>query len=310
VIPERALDPRSETSVATRSSPAGVVESGRAAVRREPGLFAVGTAGLVLSLVCLIGVAVRGRTVDPEGKLLDAAIFCFGVGVFTLTVALLLPLAGFSPTGRRRWRRAFYVFAVYGLAVETIQAFRGLDPRFTEEGSQLDEIAGAVFGLTAASNTILFVPLGLRFFRSDVLPDRPVLRLGIRYGVAAVWISFAVGIVMSFNSGRDFGDDGNLLLAHGLGVHGLQALPLVALVVAATAGARRVTWLHAAGIGWLAACSAALVQALLGHAPLETSLLSTLIVAGLVTWAAGASHTLLTWRRTALAGQVVRGGPS
>jgi hypothetical protein len=63
-------------------------------------------------LVCLIGVAVWGRTVEPEGKLLDAATFCFGVGVFTLTVALLLPLAGFSPTGRRRWRRGFYVFAV------------------------------------------------------------------------------------------------------------------------------------------------------------------------------------------------------
>jgi hypothetical protein len=166
-----------------------------------------------------------------------------------------------------------------------------------------------VFGLTAASNTILFVILGLRFFRSDVLPDRPVLRVGIRYGVAAVWISFAVGIVMSFNSGRDIGDEGNLLLSHGLGVHGVQALPLVALVLAAAAGAPRVTWLHAAGIGWLAACGAALLQALLGRPPLETSLLSALIVAGLVTWAAGAGHTLLTWRRTALTAQITQEGP-
>jgi hypothetical protein len=31
------------------------------------------------------------------------------------------------------------------------------------------------------------------------------------------------------------------------------------------------TWLHAAGVGWLAACAAALVQALLGLAPLELS---------------------------------------
>jgi hypothetical protein len=300
VVAERPLDDRSSPHTLARPGSASAVAWARAAIAREPGLSAVGAAGLVLSLVCLFGVAAWGRTVEPEGKLLDAATFCFGVGVFTLTVALLLPLAGFSPIGRRRWRRAFYVFAVYGLTLESIQAFRGLDPRFTEEGSEVDGIAGIIFGLTAASNTILFVLLGQRFFRSDVLADRPVLRLGIRYGVAAVWISFAVGIVMSFNSGRDIGDEGNLLLSHALGVHGIQAIPIVALLVAA-AGAtpQSMSWLHAAGIGWLAACAVALAQALLGDAPLEASLLTALIVLGLALWAAGASQTLLTWRRTA-----------
>jgi hypothetical protein len=300
VVAERPVDHRSDGSVEARPRSVSVVASARAAVDREPGLFAVGAAGLVVALVCLVGVAVQGRSVAPEGKMLDAATFCFGVGVFTLTVALLLPLAGFSPAGRRWWRRAFYVFAVYGLALESIQAFRGLDPRFTEEGSELDVVAGIVFGVTAGLNTLLFVVLGLRFFRSDVLADRPVLRLGIRYGVAAVWISFAVGILMSVNSGRDVGDAGNLLLSHALGVHGIQAIPVVALLVAAAPTTPPATWwLHAAGIGWLAACTAALTQALLGDPPLEASILTTVIVAGLAVWAAGASQTLLTWRRTA-----------
>jgi hypothetical protein len=277
-----------------------VVAAVRTAWAGEPGLSAVGAAGVVLALVCLVAVAVRGRFIPPEGKLLDAATFCFGVGVFTITVALLLPLAGYAPTPRRRWRRGFYVFAVYGLVLESLQAFRGLDPRFSEEGSQLDVIAGVIFGLTALSNTTLFVLLGLRFFRSDVVADRPVLRLGIRYGVAAVGLSFAVGIVMSINSGREIGEEGNLLLSHGLGVHGIQAIPVVALLVAAAVTTPPATqWLHAVGIGWLAACVAALVQALLGHAPLEASILTTVIVAGLAVWAAGASHALLTWRRTA-----------
>ena len=189
---------------------------------------------------------------------------------------------------------------MYGLVLESLQAFRGLDPRFSEEGGQVDVVAGVIFGLTALSNTILFVLLGLRFFRSDVLADRLVLRLGIRYGVAAVGLSFAVGIVMSVNSGREIGEEGNLLLSHGLGVHGVQAIPAVALFVAAAATTASATpWLHAVGIGWLAACAAALVQALLGHAPLEASILTTVIVAGLAMWAAGASHALLLWRRTA-----------
>ena len=190
------------------------------------------------------------------------------------------------------------MFAVYGLVLEPLQAFRGLDPRFTEEGSQVDVVAGIVFGLTAAFNTVLFVILGLRFFRSDVMADRAALRVGVRYGAAAVALSFAVGIVMSVNSGRHIGEDGNLLLSHGLGVHGIQTIPIVALLVAAAGTTRPTTWLHTAGIGWLAACTAALVQALLGHPPLEASLLTITIVAGLTLWAAGASHTLLTWRRT------------
>jgi hypothetical protein len=283
----------------------------RAAWSREPGLFAVGTGGLVLASVCLVGVAVRGRFIPPEGKLLDAATFCFGVGVFTLTVALLLPLAGFSPQGRCRWRRAFYVFAVYGLVLESLQAFRGLDPRFTEEGGSIDVVAGIIFGLTAASNTVLFVILGLRFFRSDVLATRPVLRLGVRYGAAAVGISFAVGIGMSVNSGRHIGDHGNLLLSHALGVHGLQAIPVVALVLSAgRASLPARTWLHAAGVGWLVACTAALGQALLGRPPLEVSVLTAVIVAGLALWAAGATHALLSWRTAHDSAHEVLGGGS
>lgn len=57
--------------------------------------------------------------------------------------------------------------------------------------------------------------------------------------------------------------------------------------------------LHTVGIGWLTACAAALVQVLLGQRLLEASILTTVIVAGLAVWAAGASHALLTWRRTA-----------
>jgi hypothetical protein len=216
--------------------------------------------------------------------------------VFTLTMALLLPVAGYTPPARRRWRRAFYVFTVYGLALESIQAFRGLDPRFTEAGGPLDVGAGIIFGLTALLNTVLFVLIGLRFFRSDVLADRRGLRLGIRYAAAAVALSFAIGIAMSINAGRHIGDDGNLLLSHGLGVHGIQALPVVALLFAAGTRAAS-TWLHAAGIGWLAACTAALAQALLGQPPLEASLITGLIVAGLAVWTTTAGAALISrWR--------------
>ena len=271
------------------------------AVAREPGLVAVGVGGLVLAVVCMIGVAFRGRFIPPEGKLLDAATFTFGVGVYTLTVALLLPVAGYSTTARRRWRRAYYVFAVYGLLLETVQAFRGFDPRFTEEGETIDSVTGAVFGVTAGITLVLFVLLGVQFFRRGVLDGRPVLRLGVRYGVVAVAVSFGVGVVMSVTGGREIGAEGNLLLSHGLGVHGLQTLPLVALVVSASALDRRRRWVHVAGGAWLAACLAALLQAGLGEPPLQPSALSVAIVTGLVGWAAVAAYALAARRVVAAA---------
>lgn len=271
-----------------------------AAFRRERGLSAVGVAGLVIALLCLIAVAVRGPFIPPEGKMLDAATFTFGVAVFTLTVALLLPLAGYSESARRRWRRLYYAFVIYGLVLEPLQAFRGLDPRFTSAGGPADVIAGIVFGPFALLNTVLFVILGLRFFRADVLDDRPALRLGIRYGAVAVALSFSVGIVMSFIQGREIGEAGNLLTAHALGVHGIQALPLVALLLVWAGSARPgMMWLHAAGAGWLSACAATLVQALLGRPPLEPTMLPALTAVGLALWVAVAGYTLVAWRRTA-----------
>jgi hypothetical protein len=102
-------------------SVADVVAFARVAFAREPGLVAVGVAGLVIALLCLITVAVRGSFIPPEGKMLDAVTFSFGVGLFTLTVALLLPLAGYSLVARRRWRRGL-------LRVRRLRSCARVDP--------------------------------------------------------------------------------------------------------------------------------------------------------------------------------------
>lgn len=271
-----------------------LVVAARRGFAREPGLTAVGVAGLVISFLSLIAVVGRGTFIPPEGKMLDSVTFTFGVAVFVLTMALVLPLAGFSDRGRRRWRRLLYVFPVYGFVLEPLQAFRGLDPRFTEAGGPVDVVAGIVFGVTAALATVLFVILGLRFFRSDVLQDDPVLRWGIRYGAIAVWISFALGFVMSALGGREFGEAGNLIPAHGLGAHGIQAIPMVALLLAWAATAKTVS-IHYAGIGWLLACAAAVAQGLLGQAPFSLSLLTGLVILGLASWGVVALYALRSW---------------
>ena len=290
-----------ERSIATLGPRSSFRINGAAAIRRavarEPGLVRLGLAGIALSVVCAVGVAMNGKVNPPEGKLLGAATFDFGVGVYALTIALILPLAGYSDRARQKWRRASYMFIVYGLLLETIQAYHGIDPRFTEVGEPIDEILGFVFAGTAGLTTVLFALLGLRFFHADVLADRPQLRLGIRYGAAAVAISFAVGIMMSVNGGRQIGD-GNLMLPHGLGVHGLQALPIVALLISAGSLSRPMTRLHVAGVAWLTACLAALIQAAMSSPPMERSAVSIVIVGALLVWVATATTALVSAGQT------------
>jgi hypothetical protein len=180
--------------------------------------------------------------------------------------------------------------------VETVQAFRGRDPRFSEVGSAVDYVTGALFGVTALVLTVLFVALGMRFFRRDVLAHRPIVRAGIRFGVVSVNLSFAVGVLMSVTQGSTIGDGGDLLIAHALSIHGIQTIPVVAAAASSSnSAASRAPIVHAAGTGWLVTCVATLCHTLLARPPFELSLLNGVAVAGLLVWAASAATASLRW---------------
>jgi hypothetical protein len=267
------------------------------ALRHEPVLTAVGALGVVTTTPSLAAIVFRGSFVAPEGNLAEAAKFTAGVAVFTFTTALLLPRTGWSPTAKRRWRAAYLVFAVYGLILEPTQAFRGLDPRFPDTDNVLDRIAGPLFGVTALVLVVTFTILGLRFFQTGVLPDRPLLRVGIRYGTLAVIVSFAAGTMMSARFGRDIGEDGDLMVAHMLGVHGIQTIPLTTLALStATITARAKVAAHIAGVAWLAATTAALSQGIAGRPPTEATALPVLTAAGLALWTTTTGWALIRQR--------------
>ena len=63
-------------------------------------LFVVGLLGIVLGLIGLAVMAVYGRFIPPEGYIYKAASFDIATGIYTLTLILLIPLAGFSMRGR------------------------------------------------------------------------------------------------------------------------------------------------------------------------------------------------------------------
>lgn len=237
----------------------------RAQLKQLPALTVMGLLGLGLGALCA-GVALVHRSeVPPEGDLLDTATFDAALGIFILTLAALAPGVEWGGRTRQVWARFLVAFTLYAYAIETIQAFRGLDPRFSRVASPLDQAAGGIFFLVALAIMVCFSVLAVKYFRAPTHS----LAVAVRYGAAASFIAFGVGIWMSIvTRGRVVPNAGNLLVPHAVGFHGLQVLPLLALFLrwgntSESTARRRV---HAAGLVWLAACLALAWQAASGRA--------------------------------------------
>ena len=264
-------------------------------LEKEPRVARLGLLGIGLGTVCaLVGLA-RGFDVPPEGNLWETATFNGALGIFHLTQATLAPEAGFTERGQRRWGTALIVATLYAYGIETIQAFRGLDPRFSAVAGAPDQLLGGVFFLDAVFIMALFLVLAWRFLRAEATP----LRLAVRYGATASLVSFGVGIWMSVFQGRMVGAEGNLLPIHAAGFHGLQTVPLVALLLMWSGAPEGVTvrWVHAAGVAWIGLCGAVLWQASTGGSPLEASPATVATLAFFGAWSLAAAVALRKWSR-------------
>jgi len=277
---------------------AGIVRATWKRMMENPVITWGGFAGIILGLMVLaVWVARGGEPIPPEGELGKAITFNIGVGVYLLTISLIVPTAGFSEKSRRRWTAWAAAIFAYSYSLETIQTLRGIDPRFTRVGGPIDQITGGIFALVAIGMIVTFVVMARRFFfRGRPDADSAVL-LAIRYGCIATVAGFAAGLWMSAITGSRTGASGNILPLHALGFHGLQAIPVVALLLvwsgADNAEARR--WVHYTAIVWLAACAAVAWQTIIGRSVLEVAPATIATGFLLLVWAAIASFAVWRW---------------
>ncbi|MFN2398511.1 MAG: hypothetical protein ABR543_07690, partial [Gemmatimonadaceae bacterium] len=161
------------------------------------------------------------------------------------------------------------------------------------------EIAGLTLGLVAAGLIVTFIIIAVKLVRRPLTGSNGLLLLGIRYAVATTMLAFAAGVLMSINQDRVVGSAGSLLPLHALGFHGLQAVPLVALLLARSTvppdRARR--WVHLAGSLWIVACLAVAWQTALGRSVGELAVATAIAAVVLAAWALVAMQALLAWRR-------------
>jgi hypothetical protein len=216
----------------------------------ERWMVLTGLLGFVLAAICVCWILINGGPVAPNGDVSKAFSFNMAFGMFLLSTAAILPFSAMKQRSKALFRWSYIILALYAYTAENLQNFRGINPRFVDDGTSFDMLVAGLFGLVAMLLAVFYVFLAAQYFRRSSYAQYPTLILGIRYAMIAIMLSFAAGIWISMNEGRFTGVDGNIIWFHGLGFHAIQALPLVAWLVERTTrnASSRHRFIHLSGI--------------------------------------------------------------
>lgn len=258
-------------------------------------LVIVSLVGFALAAGIAVYIGMYGSIILPEGDVERAFSFDAALAIFTLSIAAILPVSGLSPRKRVGVRWFFIPAALYAYAIETIQHFRGINPRFSQVGTVADTIANSLFGLDALLIVIVTALLAIPYFRIRQPNERPLLVLGIRYAFLSTMIAFAAGIWMIALQSRYIGEAGNLIVLHGIGFHALQALPLLGWLSerARTDEKRARRLIQTGSIAWMLSIILIGTQTALGHTVFELTTLPILAGVMLLVSAATVVFTVI-----------------
>ncbi|WP_232662573.1 hypothetical protein [Pseudonocardia sp. TRM90224] len=260
--------------------------------RGHPGLFwlAVGSAALAVVLVGL--AAVDHRTLLGAPLWFKPLKFALSFVLYGAALAWMLGQLRVPAMRRVGW--VAVVASVVELVIIVFQAARGVRSHFND-----DDVLGvslyALMGVTVAILWLATLAIALRFFREPAR-DRAAT-VAIRLGIIVSLAGMTVGVLMSFGDAHAVGlpdggpglpllgwstTGGDLRVAHFIGMHALQLLPLLAAGLAA-AGTRltedaRVRVVRVVAAGYLGLTALLTWQALRAE-PLFAPSATTLAVA-------------------------------
>lgn len=207
--------------------------------RRSPVLTSVALVHVALLVFTVVAAQVDHRTVLGLNTWTKPGKFMASISIYLFTLAWLVG----ELERRGRMRSVIIGGIAVAMITETvclfIQGFRGTSSHYNE-ATILDQVVFTSMGLAIAIDTVMMVLLLLLFFRVRHLA--PAYAWGIRFGIAVFLIGSYIGGQMIMAGAHTVGAAdggpglpivnfstvaGDLRIAHALGLHGLQVLPLV-----------------------------------------------------------------------------------
>jgi hypothetical protein len=278
-------------------------------------LTAIGLAMLVILAGTLLGLAVDPRVVTGAPVWLKPAKFAVSIAIYSLTLAWIFGLIPEWTRTRRLVGWTTAIVLVLEMAIIGLQAFRGTTSHFNVS-TPFDAVAFAVMGIAIFSQTVSTIWVAVALWR-HAFADR-ALGWALRFGMTITILGAFTGGLMTqptteqleaARAGKrmtiagahtvgapDGGSGlpgtgwstthGDIRVPHFVGLHALQALPLIALLLPRRRpiGPARIRLVLVAAGSYLTLFGVLLFQALRGQSVLAPD---GLTVALLSAWMVG-----------------------
>ena len=266
--------------------------------RGHRGLYWLAAAMAALALITAGLALVDQRTLVGAPLWFKPLKFSISIALYSLALAWML-----GQLRERAMRRTGWVI-VAGLVLEMViivgQAARGQMSHFNADGG-LGTVLFQIMGATITVVWLATLAIALRFLRE---PGRdPSMVLAIRLGLLVSLVGMAVGFVLAAHGGHSVGvpdggpglffvgwstTGGDLRIAHFVGLHALQVLPLLAALLAQRSAPEpmrtRIVWSVAVGylgVVLLLLWQAFRAQPLFAPDPLTLGALGVVVLAAL-----------------------------
>lgn len=233
--------------------------------------FAFFVVTAVLAVVDHTQILGVDRWIKPLKFFISIAIFMWTIGIF---LHFLKGQERFS----RRISWAMIVIFVIEMAAIVGQPLRGTTSHFNI-ATPVDAAIFSVMGLAIATNTVLVGVILYRYFTREIeMP--PTLLSGMRLGLILFVLGSVLGGYMASQTGHTVGAPdggpglpltnwstiaGDLRVAHFLGLHALQSVPIFALVLERLRVSYRTGLTTAFAIAYFAVVAFAFIEALMGR---------------------------------------------
>ena len=166
--------------------------------------------------------------------------FCVSIAIYVWTMALLLgPLDGWRA---KPWLARGIAIAMFAeISLIAMQSARGLPSHFNNK-TPFDAAVFGLMGLMILLNTLLVFGVFIGYVWREVALDSLIVA-GVRTGLVLFMMGSLVGVIMVVLQGHTIGAGdggpglpflnwstahGDLRVAHAVGLHALQAIPLAA----------------------------------------------------------------------------------
>jgi len=246
--------------------------------RRQPVLALLGWAMLGTTLLSLLAMTLDPRSLNGVSVWVKPAKFAFSFCLWCWTLAWAW--GALTPTARTGLTARIVLWGTVGAALfeqvwVTFRAALGQRSHFASDA--IGQLMYQLMGVGAVTLVLMAAVLGvLVLLRGDTAQARPWrLAVGLGLVIAGVMGGFTGASISAFQQpyvGGTVGDaaglapffwsrdGGDLRVAHFLGIHAMQAVPLLALLGAGTAG------VVVGALGWAGLSIAAYMAALAGVA--------------------------------------------